>query len=342
MDVATANPASTDTLVGGVENLKINSQAKAVREPTSVDECRQRLEKAIKSKGLQQFYPEVTNELAERAANLVNELRDKKQCSWEMANQFAILALYDLAILIDDSDSMVYDQKGARIKTLQKILNAIADIYNLAREQGILTVRFLNATKGKKNVTAKTVKTVIKGHDYGGVTRIGTELKKKILDKFVLGVDMKKPLLIMVITDGAAEGESTNLLESVIKNCIYELSKEGGTAKGPNSVAFQFSRVGDDDGAMELLKKLDDDKEVGIYVDCLPMTNRLEDLGEKPERKWVLMSKLLLGAISDYWDGADEEIDDETKGTLDPKANTNDDSDEEDEEVDGSDEEDEE
>lgn len=75
------------------------------------------------------------------------------------------------------------------------------------------------------------------------------------------------------------------------------------------------------------------------------------------------MSKLLLGAISDYvswpicltsdiddlnsntfkqWDGADEEIDDETKGTLDPKANANDDSDEEDEVVDDSDEEDEE
>lgn len=98
---------------------------------------------------------------------------------------------------------MVYDQKGARIKTLQKILNAIAEIYNLARDRGILTVRFLNASKGKKNVTAQTVKTVIKGHDYGGVTRIGTELKKKILDKFVLGIDMKKPLLVMVITDGA-------------------------------------------------------------------------------------------------------------------------------------------
>lgn len=97
---------------------------------------------------------------------------------------------------------MVYDQKGARIKTLQKILNAIAEIYNLARDRGILTVRFLNATKGKKNVTVQTVKTVIKGHDYGGVTRIGTELKKKILDKFVLGIEMKKPLLVMVITDG--------------------------------------------------------------------------------------------------------------------------------------------
>lgn len=143
-----------------------------------------------------------------------------------MAHQFLLLTLYDLAILIgmdlpsnrpqikprvltrtDDSDSMVYDQKGARIETLQKILNSITSIYNLAREQGIMTVRFLNAAKGKRNVTTKTVKTVIKGHDYGGITRIGTELKKKILDKFVLGMEMKKPLLIMVITDGGVRSQ---------------------------------------------------------------------------------------------------------------------------------------
>lgn len=36
------------------------------------------------------------------------------------------------------------------------------------------------------------------------------------------------------------------------------------------AVAFQFSRIGDDKGAVELLQRLDDDKEVGMYVDCLP------------------------------------------------------------------------
>lgn len=107
----------------------------------------------------------------------------------------------------DDSDSMVYAQNGERIKTLQEILNNIADIYGLAKDTGISTVRFLNAAKGKKNVTAKTVKTVIKGHDYGGVTRIGTELRKKILDRFVLGKEMKKPLLVLVITDGAVRSQ---------------------------------------------------------------------------------------------------------------------------------------
>lgn len=96
---------------------------------------------------------------------------------------------------------MKYDQGGKRIKILQRLLNAIASVYSLAREKGILTARFLNASQGKKNITARAVKTVVNGHEYGGVTRVGTELKKKILDEFVLGVEMKKPLLVIVIAD---------------------------------------------------------------------------------------------------------------------------------------------
>lgn len=102
----------------------------------------------------------------------------------------------------DDSDSMVYEEKAIRIKQLQRVLNNFARVYTLARDNGIVSVRFLNAPKGKKNVNTVTVKTCIRGHDYGGVMRVGTELKKKILDKFVLGILMKKPLLIVVITDG--------------------------------------------------------------------------------------------------------------------------------------------
>lgn len=36
------------------------------------------------------------------------------------------------------------------------------------------------------------------------------------------------------------------------------------------AVAFQFCRIGDDQGAMDMLEHLDDCEEVGDYVDCLP------------------------------------------------------------------------
>lgn len=265
------------------------------------EQCKERLQDQINVKKLGTFYSEIPDELTKRAAKMVNELR-AKGCSKEMANQFAILSLYDLAILIDDSDSMKYEENGERIKTLQRTLENIASVYGLARDQGIMTVRFLNAPQGKKNVTGKTVKTVLKGHNYGGVTRIGTELKKKILDRFITK-DMQKPLLIIIITDGAPEGEATGLLESVIISCITNLAKDG--YKGPQSVAFQFSRVGNDTGAQKLIQDLDDHPTVGQYIDCLPVNNRLEDIKDK-EKKWILLSKLLLGAISPYWDSTEE------------------------------------
>jgi hypothetical protein len=51
---------------------------------------------------------------------------------------------------------------------------------------------------------------MIKGHAWRGVTRIGTELERKILDYFVYEPkavprklqEREKPLLIMTITDG--------------------------------------------------------------------------------------------------------------------------------------------
>lgn len=104
-------------------------------------------------------------------------------------------------VALGDSESMVCHQRGDRIKQLQRLLNTIASVYSLAREQGIVSVRFLNAPKGKKNVNDETVKTVLKDHDYLGITRVGTGLKEQIVDKFVRQSEMSKPLLVIVITD---------------------------------------------------------------------------------------------------------------------------------------------
>lgn len=94
----------TEALAEKVEDLKIEpkktEEATRDRAPTTSEECKKRLEAAIKRRGLEKFYPEVTAELSDRAARLVNDLRENKGCSWEMASQFAILPLYDLAILI--------------------------------------------------------------------------------------------------------------------------------------------------------------------------------------------------------------------------------------------------
>jgi hypothetical protein len=35
-------------------------------------------------------------------------------------------------------------------------------------------------------------------------------------------------------------------------------------------VAFYFSRIGNDDGAKELIEGLDNDEELGRWIDCFP------------------------------------------------------------------------
>lgn len=102
----------------------------------------------------------------------------------------------------DDSPSMETEQDGQRIQTLKKTMSEITAIYDLANPTGIRSVRFLNAKTGLLNVKSTNWKKRFNAHDYTGVTRIGTSLQKKILDRFVYERRMEKPLLIITITDG--------------------------------------------------------------------------------------------------------------------------------------------
>lgn len=97
------------------------------------------------------------------------------------------------------------EQGGSRIETLKATLGAITSVYDLANPQGILSVRFLNTSKGRRNVNEEKAKTLLDDHVYRGVTRIGTELERKILNRFIWNPKdpPKKPLLVMIVTDGA-------------------------------------------------------------------------------------------------------------------------------------------
>lgn len=106
---------------------------------------------------------------------------------------------------LDDSESMSYEEEGTRIGILKDVLSIINDIYSRAAESktGIRAIRFINNYDDKDYFHGEPSK-IIDDHYFGGTTKIGTELHKRILKPLVLGeTPMKKPLLIMVITDGA-------------------------------------------------------------------------------------------------------------------------------------------
>ena len=103
---------------------------------------------------------------------------------------------------IDDSDSIIYEENGARKKTLIQFIDNITEIYSMANESGILAITFMNDRGGKKNWTGR-LEEYLDQHAKGGLARIGTELKRRILDTFVIGnPSQKKPLLVLIVTAG--------------------------------------------------------------------------------------------------------------------------------------------
>ncbi|KAA8912325.1 hypothetical protein FN846DRAFT_773380 [Sphaerosporella brunnea] len=217
------------------------------------------------------FQDGITDEMVDAAVKMGNALC-ALGCGKEIATDLTLLTLYDVVLLIaDDSGSMKTEEGGKRIETLKIALKFVAAVIKLARNEGIKAIRFLNSKKVWTDVQRKTHK-IIEDHPFRHWSRIGTELKNKIINKHVFGSEMKRPLLVITITDGDAEGESKNLLVSVIHECIEklrDLHKEK-TEHGADAIGFQFAKVGNDQGAERLLKRLDDDLKVGDYVDCFP------------------------------------------------------------------------
>ena len=119
-----------------------------------------------------------------------------------MCTGWGLFCLF-LAGWIDDSDSMISEENGERKAALIQFVDHVTEICTLANESGVFAMRFMNRGGGKKNWKGKS-QDYLDHHSYGGLTRIGTELKKKILDKFAFGnPNQRKPLLVLIVTDGA-------------------------------------------------------------------------------------------------------------------------------------------
>ncbi|PUU72532.1 hypothetical protein B9Z19DRAFT_1137337 [Tuber borchii] len=90
------------------------------------------------------------------------------------------------------------------------------------------------------------------------------------------------------------EGETNGYPKNVIWDCVNEREAAG---KGRDAVSFQFSLIGDDPGAAQLL--IDQDPGLGEYIDVFPVEFDLKHQLE--EDKWFVLRKILLGAILPKW-----------------------------------------
>jgi len=295
--------------------------------PAEVQGYKQLLQACIQEKGLQNFYPPnspILDQIAQQAAPKVNQIIQRWRVAKEIANDIVKLALYDVVLYIDDSGSMQFEEEGSRIKDLRLILERVSFAATLFDADGI-SLRFMNTDlSGARDqqgrplqdgvATEAQIEQIMRGVQFKGLTPMGTSLRKKVIDEIVLGRaaqgQLRKPVLVIAITDGQPAGEPQNAVFDTIRYA-FDTLQQRYPQYGRGGVAFEFAQVGNDEMAKKFLGKLDEDPQIGPMVDC---TSNFENEQEEMMRAnppvdltpdlWII--KLLLGAIDRSYDSKDE------------------------------------
>jgi len=294
--------------------------------PAEVEGYKQLLQACIQEKNLQPFYPpgdpRIT-QIAQEASSKINQVIQRWRIQKEIANDIVKLALYDIALYIDDSGSMQFEEEGSRIKDLRLILERVSFAATLFDADGI-SLRFMNTDlSGARDqqgrpmqdgvCTEAQIEQVMRGVQFKGLTPMGTALRQKVIDGIVLDRarrgQLRKPVLVIAITDGQPAGEPQNAIFDAISYAFDTL--KGIPQYGRGAVAFEFAQVGNDEAARKFLSKIDEHPVIGTEVDC---TSNFENEQEEMARAnppvdltpdlWII--KLLLGAIDRSYDSKDE------------------------------------
>ena len=228
---------------------------------------------AIQEKGLQGFYPPGSpqlDQIANRAASQVQTLAQQWRINPEIAQDIVRLALYDVILYVDDSGSMAFEENGERIDDLKLIISRVSFAAGLFDDDGI-QVRFMNSNQQGNNIKSQQqVEQLISQIRFQGLTPMGRELQNKVLQPLIVSQarsgQLRKPVLVIIITDGQPTGESSRDISNIILGASRDLSSN--PRYGKNAVAFQFAQVGNDIKAREFLKQLDENREIGDMIDC--------------------------------------------------------------------------
>lgn len=165
---------------------------------------------------------------------------------------------------------MQFEENGERIDDLKLILSRVAFATSLFDDDGI-QVRFMNSTDQGNNIrNEQQVSEMVSRTRFSGLTPMGRELNAKILQPLVLqparSGSLRKPVLVITITDGQPTGESSGDVAKIISSASAELARNPRYGRG--AVAFQFAQVGNDLKAREFLSKLDEEPSIGDIIDC--------------------------------------------------------------------------
>ncbi|PWY96742.1 hypothetical protein BO94DRAFT_506218 [Aspergillus sclerotioniger CBS 115572] len=212
-------------------------------------------------------------ELVKNAAARTKNLTQKYELEPEVTPKLALMALYDFAILCDNSTSMKRG-RGIRIQALEDTCQNVAEIGCCIQEQGVY-LRFLNTPENETftKLTSEGIRTKMNTVKYSGLTRLGTVLSSKIVKPLILDKlesdQLEKPLITIIITDGdlKPQGEDASCLEEIVLGCKRRLDEHSGGSAG---AVFLISRVGNDPGAETFLSNLMMNKNLEETLYCCP------------------------------------------------------------------------
>lgn len=230
-------------------------------------------------------------------------------------DRYAFLSTFDTVLLIDDSGSMA----GRSWRETRDALSQLLPIV-VAHDSDGIDIYFLNhksmdpgdlrhgaAPGGYRNVrTIGEVARIFNIVTPRGGTPTGTRLRS-ILRPYQTyleeckkfggpeKMDQVKPLNILCITDGVPSDD----VESVILNSAKKLDQ---LEAAPSQVGIQFFQVGNEEGAKEALRELDDElQERGDCRDMVDTCTWMGGPGSGTEGRGGLtaegMLKVVLGAV---------------------------------------------
>ncbi|KAI5290414.1 hypothetical protein KEM52_000464, partial [Ascosphaera acerosa] len=271
---------------------------------------------AIQENGLQKIYPPghpAIEGIVNAAPRKIRQVCEEWRIPREIAQDLVKLALYDIIIFIDDSGSMSFEENGERLDDLELILGRVAFAASLFDDDGI-QVRFMNSEEVADGMrSAAQASQLVKAHRFRGLTPLGTNLRSKVIEPLVLAKlgsgNLRKPILVMTITDGEPTGESRSTMGDVILSTVREAER---SPYGKGAVAFEIAQVGNDLRARKFLSELDEDPRFGRSVDCISnYENEADEMlklnppVDLTPDLWLI--KLMLGAIDASYDEKDEQ-----------------------------------
>lgn len=272
------------------------------------------LQTCVRDQHLEAFYPppaldQISSRIAQSGA--LDKICQQWRIPKELGADLVKIALFDVVLLCDDSGSMQFEQGGERIEDLKMILSRVTFATSLFDHDGI-EIRFLNSQVQGNHVTSEAQATqIVSQIRFSGLTPLGTSLDQKVLQPMLLNParagQLRKPLLVIVISDGAPAGEPADAVFNGVMRASDELRR---SRYGPDSLSLQFAQVGNDMKAQEFLGQLDSHPVVGPLIDVTSdfeyeQDQMMKTTGENLTGEgWIM--KLLLGSIDSSYDTKDE------------------------------------